>query len=356
MPDWSMSMQQTYEFYKVDPITFGDEKPLTQILSGNVTFDAESETVAHASITTDDDMEECYARPYLVTIQNGNTEKFPLGSYLVQTPSVSFDGKHSSISMDAYSPLIELKEKLPPIGYTAVKGLNVINLVGRLTTENVRTPVVIGKCDTILDDNFVAEPNENWLSYLISLLNTVNYGYTLDELGRILFAPMQQISSMQPRWTYTDDNSSILYPDISVERDLYGIPNVVEVCYSTANGTMYSRVVNDDPSSPVSTVTRGREIIHRETDPDLPGIPSQGYLNTYAKQLLRQLSSIEYKLTYSHGFCPARLNDCVLLNYTRAGLENVKAKVIRQNIKLETGCKVEETAVYTKTLWGNDFA
>ena len=213
MPDWSMSMQQTYEFYKVDPITFGDEKPLTQILSGNVTFDAESETVAHASITTDDDMEECYVRPYLVTIQNGNTEKFPLGSYLVQTPSVSFDGKHSSISMDAYSPLIELKEKLPPIGYTAVKGMNVVNLAGRLTTENVRTPVVIGKCDTILDDNFVAEPNENWLSYLSSLLNTVNYGYALDELGRILFAPMQQISSMQPRWTYTDDNSSILYPD-----------------------------------------------------------------------------------------------------------------------------------------------
>lgn len=355
MPDWNRSMQQTYEFYKVDPASFGISEQLTQILSGDVTFDAESETISHSSITVTDELGECYIRPQLVTIQDGVTEKFPLGSYLAQTPSTSFDGKQTSISMDAYSPLIELKEKLPPIGYTAMKNANILRLAGRLTSENTRAPVVIGNLETTLTENFVAEPSENWLTFLTSLLSSINYGYALDELGRILFAPIQQISSMQPIWTYNDDNSSILYPDISVERDLYGIPNVVEVCYSSANGTMYSRVSNDDPESPVSTVARGREIVHRETDPKIPGAPSQAYLNSYARKLLRTVSSIEYKLTYSHGFCPVRLNDCVLLNYTRAGLENVKAKVIRQNIKLETGCKVEETAVYTRTLWGNEF-
>jgi hypothetical protein len=37
------------------------------------------------------------------------------------TPSVSHDGKNNDISMDAYTPLIELKEGLPPLGYSILK-------------------------------------------------------------------------------------------------------------------------------------------------------------------------------------------------------------------------------------------
>ena len=158
---------------------------------------------------------------------------------------------------------------------------------------------------------------------------------------------------MQPVWIYTDDNSSILFPDITLSRDLYGIPNVVEVSYSHNNTVLYSRVENNDPSSPVSTVSRGREIIHRSDNPDLVGIPTQVQLDEYAENLLRSLSSIEYKISYSHGYCPVRVGDCVRLNYKRAGLENINAKVISQTIKCEPGCPVEETAVYTQSFYGS---
>ena len=40
-----------------------------------------------------------------------------------------------------------------------------------------------------------------------------------------------------------------------------------------------------------------------------------------------------------------------MLNYQRAGLKYVKAKVISQSISCETGCPVEETAIYTTKLW-----
>lgn len=80
------------------------------------------------------------------------------------------------------------------------------------------------------------------------------------------------------------------------------------------------RVVNDDPNSPTSTVNRGREIIHRVTDLQLAGEPTDRQIKDYATTLLSQLSSVEYTLTYSHGYCPVRLYDCVRLNYERAGL------------------------------------
>lgn len=136
-----------------------------------------------------------------------------------------------------------------------------------------------------------------------------------------------------------------------MDHDLYGIPNVVEVVYSNNLGTLYSRVVNDDVNSPISTVNRGREIIHRVTDPELAGNSSQRQIDEYAEQLLRNLSCLEYTVTYTHGYCPVRLGDCVRLNYTRAGITDMKAKVISQSIKCTSGCQVTEKAVFTKKLW-----
>ena len=102
----------------------------------------------------------------------------------------------------------------------------------------------------------------------------------------------------------------------------------------------------------VSTVTRGRQIIYRETNPDVAAGITQEQLDEYAQNLLKEMSSIEYKLSYTHGYCPVRLNDCVMLNYSRAGLRNIKAKVVQQSITCEPGCPVRETAVFTKQLWG----
>ena len=71
----------------------------------------------------------------------------------------------------------------------------------------------------------------------------------------------------------------------------------------------------------------------------------------YAERLLEELSSIEYTVTYTHGYCPVRVGDCVRLNYTRAGLKNIKAKVISQSIECTPDCPVTEKAIFTTKLW-----
>ena len=187
---------------------------------------------------------------------------------------------------------------------------------------------------------------------MTDLIANAKFEFGVDELSRILFLPKQDTASLQPVVTFDDGNSSILYPDFSMSHDLYGIPNVVEVIYSSDKANYYSRIVNDDPNSPISTVNRGREITHRVTNPELSGIPAQDQIDEYAKQLLRDLSTLEYTVTYTHGYYPVRLGDCVRLNYERAGVKNVKAKVISQSIKCEPGCPVTEKAVFTEKLWG----
>lgn len=351
MIDWTASMQQTFEFYVVDPATWKDERRLDNIIECTIDRDQDNATLGSATIDCDEALDECYIRIYLVAIQNGITEKVPLGTFLVQTPSITFDGKASSISMDAYTPLIELKNALPPVGYSLLKDQLIMDSAYKLCRDRLRAPVVKAATDDKLFDDYTANLDDSWLTFITDLIANAKYNIGLDEFSRVIFEPYQDAAALRSVWTYNDNNSSILYPELTNDRDLYGIPNVVEVVYSSNSGYMVSRIENTDPNSPVSIPTRGREVMYRDINPSFAGVPMQAQLDDYARQLLRDLSCLEHKISYSHGYCPVRLGDCVTLNYTKAGLVNVRAKVISQTIKCTTGCQVEETAVYTTKLW-----
>lgn len=352
MVDWTESMEQSFEYYEVDPNTWKDKKLLDNVKSCTINRDSGVDTLGSASIDILESVGECYIRVYLVTIQNGVKEKHPLGTFLVQTPSSTFDGKTRNVTMDAYTPLLELKENPVPLGYTLLKDDNVMKEAYKIIREKCRAPVIETESDKKLLENFVANTEDTWMTYTKDLIAQAKYVFDLDELGRILFSPKQRSEELQPRWTFDDDNSSILYPEVTLKHDIYGIPNVVEVICSTGLNIYYARVVNDDPNSPISTVNRGREIVHRVTKPDLHGIPTEAQVDEYANNLLKTLSEVEYQITYSHGYCPVRIGDCVRLNYEKAGLVDVKAKIISQTIKCEAGCQVNETAIFTRKLWG----
>ena len=351
MANWLTTMQQTFEYYKVDPYTWKDMERVENVISSSINWDSSAETLGSASINVNEPLGECYIRIYLITIQNGVREKHPMGTFLVQTPSYMFDGKTKNITLDAYTPLLELKENYPPLGYSLMKGENIMDRAYVITREQLRAPVYKTTHSEVLNTNFVASLNETWISFLNDLIKNAKYNFSLDELGRILFTPEQDTKSLQPVWTYTDDNSSILYPSLDIDHDLYGIPNVVEVIYSKENTYLYGVATNDDSDSPISTVNRGRKITHRVTNPEIIGNPTQAEIQQYAEQTLREVSTMEYTITYKHGYCPVRVGDCVRLNYKRAGLNGIKAKVISQSIECVPGCPITEKAVFTAELW-----
>lgn len=370
MPDWTKPMSQTFEYWTVDPATWKDVKKLNCVKSSSISRDSESETLGSASFTVTEMIGECYIRTYLVTVQNGITEKTALGTHLVQTPSSKFNGRVSEMTLDGYTPLIELKEKQPDIGYFVPKDEPAFEHAYRIVREYARAPVTKGNSTAKLTQDFVADTGDTWLSFVTDLISNAlvddnnsktgaritQYTLDLDELGGVLFSPVQDVESMQPRWTYTDDNSSILHPDVSMDHDLYDIPNVVEVIYSSSIANWRACVTIDDdlknPDSPVSIKNRGRRIVHRVVNPSFPAHPAdQAQIDEYAIQLLKALSTLLCTVSYTHGYCPARVNDCVRIDYARAGLNNAKAKIVSQNIKCVPGCLVTEKAVFAVKLW-----
>lgn len=351
MIDWTKSMEQLFEYYEVDPNTWQDIGLIKTVKTCSIDRDSTAETLGSATIDVTDLLGESYIRVYLIAIQNGFREKIALGTFLVQSPSSKFDGKIRDVSLDCYTPLIELKENPPPLGYSLLKDDNIMNEAYRIAVNNCRAPIVQSSSEELLKDNFVSNTNDNWLTFLRDLIALDNREFYLDEFGKIYFAPKQTNEELQPVWTYDYGNSSILSPEISLNHDLYGIPNVVEIVCITPDGAKEFTLKNDDPNSPTSIQARGREIKYRDTNPSLPKYPSSLQLKEYATQLLKNLSSIEYTISYTHGYCSVRIGDCVRLNYDKAGLVDIKAKVISQSISCTSGCQVNETAVFSKKLW-----
>lgn len=334
----------------VDPATWRDRRRLDMVESCAIDRDLEAETLGSASIDVTGEVGEAYIRVYLRASQDGAAERVPLGTFLAQTPSTEFDGMRPSSSLDAYTPLIELKENQPPIGFTVREGANVMAEVARLASEHMRAPVVPCESAAAMPHDFVADPGDTWASFLSDAAAMAGYRLDLDELGRLCFAPSPD-RPRSPVWTYSEGNSSILAPAVSIERDLYGVPNVVEAVYSSGDAVLVARAVNDDPNSPASTVSRGREVMHRDESPDVAGEVTQAALDAYARSKLAELSAVECAVTYTHGYCPVRTGDCVRIDHPRAGLSGALARVRSQSISCSTGCQVEETAVFEIKYW-----
>ena len=351
MVDWTKSMEQEYEYYEVDPLTWKDKTRIDDIKTTNISYDLNTDTLGSATIDIINMLGEAYIRIYLVTSQNGDKERHPLGTFLVQTPSSTFDGKVSTVSMNAYTPLMELKENNMPLGYTLLEGDNIMDEAYKITREQCRAPIVATTSKEVLASDFVANTSDNYITFLSDLIAQAKFEFGLDELGRVLFNPIQDPKTLQPKYTFDDGNSSILLPEVQLKHDLYGIPNVVEVICTAKDKVYYAKVKNEDTSSPTSIQRRGREIVYRVSDLGLPGIPNQAQVDEYAENLLKTMSEVEYQVTFTHGYYPVRIGDCVRLNYKAAGLNNVKAKIISQSIDCKPGCQVKTTAVFTKSLW-----
>lgn len=371
--DWTKSMQQTFEFYTVDPNSWYDDQKLENIITCDMTHDATSDKRGNASITITEALPECYIRTYLVVTQAGYMHKICLGTYLYMTSSDSFDGMKHNITMTGYTPMVELEEKLPPLGFHIVGITNrkhsgdapmvtdaIKDIVTTYTRCEIENRTVIQK--PLLND-FVAGTNDNFLTVINNILNASSLGQyilTVDEWGTIIVKDKPVLEDAIPTYIYTDDNSSILLPSLDTNDDIYGIPNVVEVLYTGDKRLPAIRVIvkNEDPTSIVSIPARGREIAKRFTITNIAA-PVNDYseaavraqVTAQAERLLEAASTINKTISYSHGYCDVKVGDTVLINYERAGVTGIRAKVVSQRISCKPGCQVDEQAVYTKKLW-----
>lgn len=346
MADWTRGMTRTYEFWTVNPDTWGDLDLLTGITGATITRDMDDELLENSSYEMDARDGEGYVRTYLVTEQDGVRERWPLATHLLMAPSREFNGMRGTMTAEGSSPLVELSGERLPVCYTVESGW-ASDHVGRILRSYGKMPVTVSASVGQLAEACTADEDTSPLAYIATLNNKCGTWVVLNGRGEAMVGPKPQPASLMPAFTFDDGNSSILRPAVVVSSNIADVPNVVQVVYSTPKGYMLSEAVNEDRSDENSVPNIGRRKVLRLVNPELPDEPDQEDIDILARKTLKDEGATVYEVEFEHAFHPdVVLGVAVRLSYSRMGLDCI-AQVVSQEIQCTPGCLVRTRARFT---------
>jgi hypothetical protein len=167
---------------------------------------------------------------------------------------------------------------------------------------------------------------------IAKLTQGINYEELwFDSYGNAVVEPYQDPDSAEIEHTYEVADDNILQPVLDQTLDLFDIPNVIVLVVSQSDRPMLrSKFVNNDPSSPVSTVRRGRKIIHFDDSLD---VATQAELDAICKQTAIGAANVYETVSFSTMINPLHSNaDVMSLVHPTMG---ISAKY------METGWSIE---------------
>lgn len=345
--DWTGEFAQDFAYYEVDPETWGDVSRIDGVTRCTVTRDATTDTLETAEIEADwlPDGER-WVRAYMDAVQDGVRYRVPVGTWVVQTPTATYD-KVRTVTCRCYSALHPLSEAKAGI-YSAPKGANCATECARILETYGVAPVMASESTKALTEHYVAPFGASWLEVAKAIAASGDLEIGVDSLGRVTLSPARSALARSIAWEFAEGAASILEQGVEETADWYGLPNVCIV----KSGGVIGRAVNDDPSSPISTRARGREVTLAVEDPDeLKGGATTAAANAVALKLLSEASVMEREVRFSHGYAPVNVGDRVRVRGNSPAFDAV-VTVRTQNVELATGARVEATGTWNFDLMG----
>lgn len=350
--DWARSMQLTWRYCLVDPDTWDDVEVLDGVTSCSVSWDSSTETLVSGSLEVDEGFpeDECYVRVWCDATQDGRTERFAVATLLCQASSDSSEGTKRTFSVEAHSPLLELQDDSPPVGWAASGQVD--DAIALICTH-MRAPLRGYESSKELASPVVAGEDDTWLSMLWAILDSAELTVLVDGTGEASIEPKSAMWSLAPVMTLSDtDERGVLWADMGRETSIFGIPNRMEVIWSSGPTSYHAVATNDDPSSPTSTVKRGRIVSRRETNPEgLMGSPSQEAVDDFAERRLREESVVTRTYSLRAGYMPLWLGMAAKLELTKLNANEV-ARIDAMDIQCDVEAAMDLTLTSTRELWG----
>nr|DAT81682.1 MAG TPA: tail protein [Caudoviricetes sp.] len=220
---------------------------------------------AKISMRKDDDVDYMNDRVRIYRVENG-VEQI-LGTFLLCSSNDDENGYNvTNKDCECYSLLkILLDDKLEQT-YQVVAGTNVVNEVIRLI--GISNAYNIPLSNKVLLTAKTYKAGTTYLDVINDLLDTINYTalYT-DKMGVYVSKPYVLPQDREIEFTWKCDINGLIRPDKNRSLDAFNIPNVFAVSTNdiNINPPLTHTYVNDNPSSPTSTVSRGRRIVQTAT-------------------------------------------------------------------------------------------
>lgn len=328
--DWSKGFSATYYATKIDSTTWRDIERF-EIIDGSINKN-ESGLQISADLTCrryDYDIEQ-WVRVYLDAKQNGTTTHVPLFTGLATSPRKDLEGRLVTTPLECYSVLKPCEDVLLQRGWYAPAEISCDSILRNLLKP---TPAPVEISDNIpsLSNAIIAGDGESNLSMAESILNSINWRMRISGDGTIYIEP----KPLSPEVMFDALNNDSIEPNVEMEKDMFDCPNV----FRAISDDLSAVARDDNPSSILSTVSRGREVWMEETNCDLSDNES---IADYALRRLKEEQQIATTVSYDRRFNPnIEVSDIIRLHYPEQGIDGV-FQITSQSISLGYGCKTSE--------------
>ena len=331
---WSEGFTGTYYLAIVDPKSWRDIGRL-EITGGSIERSA-SDLLESADVDTTQlpGGGEAWVRVWLDAEQNGVTH-VPLFTGLTSAPSRSIDGRRNTYKIECYSVLKPINDILTERGYYIPADVSAPDAAARLLRSGI-APVEVAPIGEPpqLTTSIVAEDGESNLTLAQKVLAAIDWRIRIDGTGVVHVEPKTESAITM----FDAVDNDVIEMSLTDEYDWYSCPNVLRVIADD----LTSIARDDNPGSPLSTVSRGREIWAEESSVTLGTNESLG---AYAIRRLKELQSPARTVTYTRRFDPeVTVGDTVRLNHPDIGIDGL-FRVTSQTLELAYGCKTSEEAV-----------
>jgi hypothetical protein len=222
--------------------------------------------------------------------------KTGLGRFLISSPRRDIDGGEVTRVCDCYSRLLILDEDKTTLRKSVPAGTNVIAEVKRILQDygGMNIPDNIAVTQTVRE----WEIGTPILTVVNDLLATVNYtSLRVDNNGAFVSEPYTLPTERVIELTYTDNDASIIYRQLSENIDIFGVPNVI-IRYTNdpdINPPIVASYTNNSSDSPTSVVNRGRQIVDAEEVSDVADLQTlQDICKRDAYELTDKYQHVEF--------------------------------------------------------------
>lgn len=228
--------------------------------------------------------------------------EWPQGVFILSTPSRSSDNIHRvTREVEGYDLIQVYSDDLVQDRYAVASGTNYVTAIETLLGSVDKNVTATTKTLTTTKE---WEPGTAKQQIINDLASAINYeSLSADENGAMIIKPYVLPEDRAEEWTYADDDESLIIPGVEQTLDLFNQFNhFVLVVSNPDQAAMVATYTNDDPTSPLSTVRRGRTITDFRTLEEES--VDQATLNAKVERIAFESTRIFEAINFTTGMMP----------------------------------------------------
>ena len=334
------------ESWRIDLLN-NDDVPVAQLLGatgGSFSFNVNAEIRGGGSIEyrgAPIDWNQHRVQPWYRTDYRGQYREWPLGVFIVATPSTQYEDAGKSATLELYDKTQLLIDDQITSTYQVPAGANVIDAVRQALDAAGQRRTAIEDSDKTLATTMVWPVGTTRLRIINDLLAAANYfSLWADGDGVFRAVPYLRPAERGMSWGFEDNAQSIYSAEFTHDFDTFSVPNRVIVTGQSDGDTEAPVAVAEDVAgSPFSYETRGRWVTRTEEGQDAT---DQATLQALADRLLQEGQQVGSVFSIRHAPIPLELNSSVAFRRAKEDID-VAATVQEISYSMETGALCSTT-------------